>query len=439
MKRITFFKSGYRWYFPAFIIVVILFGVATSLFLYHKNLEESKKTLLQRGNTISKLINAKEVQLLTGNNLDLETEAYKNLKESLTKARKESGDVKFFYLMAKRDNKTIFLLDSENPLSQDYSAPGDIYEEPSGAIESAFNGVGAVEGPVSDSFGVWFSAISPIENDQGQIIAIFGIDVVADHYINQAWTIATVPIMIAFFLVLFALAGLFLRKKENEQIETRSQFVAVASHEIRTPLTGIIWALKTINKTELSEDNKKLTEEISSSVHNLIDTVNDILAIAGIDSDQGEKIEISVIDLIKQSIKQVELLIQNKSIDIVLDEGQFSGFIIKADQEKVKNMFTNIISNSIKYSPEHSKIRIACETISTKRKVIFSDEGVGIPKKEQTRILDGFYRASNVKKKFSGSGLGLYFANRVMNLHGGKLLVDSEENKGTKITLEFNH
>ena len=108
------------------------------------------------------------------------------------------------------------------------------------------------------------------------------------------------------------------------------------------------------------------------------------------------------------------------------------------DQIPIKRAFSNLISNAIKYSPSNSKVTIDYELIEGDHVFTIKDSGIGIPKNEQSKVFEGFYRASNaVKQGINGTGMGLYLSRGVAEQHGGKLWLKSDEGQGTTIYLRL--
>lgn len=220
MKQVNPFNSNYsKWSSSIVIALIAVAGILGSIFLYQKTLNVNKSGLLQRSNTIASLIDPDAVIKLSGTEADIENQTYQELKADLMKARTESRDVRFFYLMGRRDGSTFFLVDSEVPESTSYSAPGDIYIFPSPAIDSAFNKAAAVEGPIRDSFGNWISSISPIYDKEGNVIAVFGADVDAVRYVSSARISASIPFFIALILILILSFNLSLKRKEAKHMD----------------------------------------------------------------------------------------------------------------------------------------------------------------------------------------------------------------------------
>ena len=101
-------------------------------------------------------------------------------------------------------------------------------------------------------------------------------------------------------------------------------------------------------------------------------------------------------------------------------------------------MVTNILQNAINYTPEHGKINLRLKEVGDCIEIELTDTGLGIPKNEQSRIFDEFYRASNVRKQFAnGTGIGLSLVKQIVERHDGKIRVESEEGKGSSFIISL--
>ena len=110
----------------------------------------------------------------------------------------------------------------------------------------------------------------------------------------------------------------------------------------------------------------------------------------------------------------------------------------RVDTELIRQVFTNLIENAIKYSPENSKVLISTEDHDGKVVVQVADQGIGIPKNEHENIFVKFYRARKVSNtNIKGSGLGLYLAKYFVNLHQGNIFIESEVDKGSTFHVEI--
>jgi signal transduction histidine kinase len=112
-------------------------------------------------------------------------------------------------------------------------------------------------------------------------------------------------------------------------------------------------------------------------------------------------------------------------------------FSIKVDEDLLKTVFTNLLENAIKYSPENTKVLISTDEIDNDVVIQVADQGRGIPVEDQSLIFDRFYRAQNSRSNTAGNGLGLYLAKYFVELHNGRIEVESEIDKGSTFTVRL--
>jgi signal transduction histidine kinase len=229
--------------------------------------------------------------------------------------------------------------------------------------------------------------------------------------------------------------------KLKELDKTKDLFLSNISHDLRTPLTS----MKLYNQLLLDEEFGKLTKSqkeainvICNSTDQLINLVNDLLEVSRYEAKKGnfhfEKNDLCLIlknvcDEFKPTLEKI-----NSSIKVNCKNDSVFGIV---DFDKITRVFRNIISNSIKYKQDR-KLNIIISIIPLREqiKIIFEDDGMGISKKDLKLIFDKFYQVDQVRRKsVSGSGLGLSIVKHVIKAHNGNVKVESELNKGTKITI----
>lgn len=225
--------------------------------------------------------------------------------------------------------------------------------------------------------------------------------------------------------------------RERQIDQAKTDFVSVASHQLRTPLTAIKWyieMLQTDKNHSLDEDQKGYVKEIYQGSQRLVTLVNDLLNIARIETGRL-KIEpelISLPDFIHDIIKETEPLAKNKNCQIVYEKCKVSVPKILLDPTLIRQVFLNLITNAIHYSKNNSKILVSLKKEENKVILLVKDTGIGIPKPEQPKIFDRFFRASNASRQVAtGTGLGLYISKLIVDNSGGKIWFESVENKGT--------
>ncbi len=222
----------------------------------------------------------------------------------------------------------------------------------------------------------------------------------------------------------------------------RKEFVANVSHEIRTPLTII----KTYSETLLDgamdekETLKSFLETINSEADRITLLASDLLELSRFDNNQlSMNKEISnLVEILENSIRQNNVMANSKNQHIIKNFNT-EEIYTECDPYRIDQVFTNIISNSIKYSPENTNIYINIEESDIDCNIYIRDEGIGIPKDDIDRIFERFYRIDKARSRaMGGTGLGLSIVKEIMDAHDAKIFVESELNVGTTVILKFN-
>ena len=228
---------------------------------------------------------------------------------------------------------------------------------------------------------------------------------------------------------------------EQQKIEReRRNFVSNVSHELRTPLTSIK------SYTEALVDGAWENKEIAPGFLNVIETetdrmmrmITDLLNLSRMDQNRFglEKEFINMNELVLHIVNRFEMVLQSepyrdKNYHILTDITQ-RDLWVELDQDKITQVLDNIINNAIKYSPDGGRIIVRLMETHTNIIVSVSDEGLGIARKDIPHLFDRFYRVDKARSRaMGGSGLGLAIAQEVIQLHGGKIWVNSIENKGS--------
>lgn len=230
---------------------------------------------------------------------------------------------------------------------------------------------------------------------------------------------------------------------EQRKVERmRSEFISIASHQLRTPLTAISWYLEMLMDPDtmgnLSDEQKGYINMVFESNKKMIYLVNELLDISRIEGGkelQLIKSEGDLLEVVNDVLEEQKGLISQKSLKLNLDTEGKTSLMVNMDKEKIRQVFMNLVNNAIKYCRPEGEVNISVRTQDDKIAVSVADNGIGIPKEQQGRIFEKFFRSDNaVKMQAQGTGLGLYVANQIIKNHGGVLNFSSEENKGSVFT-----
>ena len=217
----------------------------------------------------------------------------------------------------------------------------------------------------------------------------------------------------------------------------KSEFLAQMSHEIRTPLNGIMGFIQILKAQESNEDKLRYIDIISRSSQTLLSVINDILDFSKIESGTLE-VDMHDFDSLDEFKLIADLFYANaieKSInlDVTIDNNLPSR--VYSDLTKLKQIISNLLSNAIKFTPKEGKISFTVVYSKNDKTVEISieDNGIGISKENQKNLFEAYTQASgDTKRKYGGTGLGLNISFKLVEMLGGKLMLESEENIGSK-------
>lgn len=203
--------------------------------------------------------------------------------------------------------------------------------------------------------------------------------------------------------------------------EKKNEFLSFATHQLRSPLTSIKWGLDSI-KTKYDPD---VVSHLERTSDDLIGTVNDLLDISKI--EQGgmvmKKEELDFLDFLGRIVEEFKMTAEKKGLKLKFNF-EHNNYLMDADQNKLRQVFVNLIDNAIKYTSS-GEISVFLKHYPKKAVACVRDTGPGISKEELDLLFDKFIRGAAGKASSSGSGLGLYLAKKIVDLHGGQIAAHS--------------
>jgi signal transduction histidine kinase len=405
-----------------------------------------KNSLLTRVNSIAESLDTPRVtNLKSADDSQAVLADGKYLREKLARIKAVNPDSRFVYLMARNAKGEIyFLADSEPEDSPDYSAHGEVYPEASSELKSLLDkGEPFVEGPVKDSYGSWLSALAPVVDDRTyRMTAIVGMDVPATTYILLLGLTGGIPILLSLLAAIILYARHQSRRHIQENIQFRAEMLSIASHELRTPLTGLRWSQESVMSHKLPPAAEKRAMEIMyDSTLRLQESIEDILQLANMEAGKYRlyRKDTDLREMMLDIVAMQRLAADRMSVKVEFSPSWPEKLILDIDKQRLKRVFHNLLSNAIKYSRPDTTIIIGYGRSDNGGHVIsFQDHGIGIPAAEQTRVWDGFYRASNTTAHdINGTGMGLYLARHIIEQHGGRTWLESVEGQGTTVYSEI--
>ena len=399
---------------------------------------------------------------------------YNNVYNTLTIFR-DNVELEYVYVIREDGNGGfIFILDTD-PVSP--AGYGDVAEN-TAARMSAANGFASVdEIPYTDEWGEFYSAYGPVYNSFGRVVGIVAVDFSVEWFEDQvsAQTRTTVIayIIILIFTQLVAAMLSFLTVKpyvkaqgeliaEKARAESannaKSDFLANMSHEIRTPINAVLGMNEMILREgrraqELSDNDIQARKEAMKNIviyagdvenagHNLLALVNDILDFSKIEAGQMDLMEspYQLSSMLNDLSNMTLFKARDKGLEFVIDVDESLPDELFGDEMRVKQIFTNILNNAVKYT-EHGNIRFKLRGEKQADGMIaliasVRDTGIGIKTEDREKLFDMFQRLEIERNStIQGSGLGLSITQRLLDMMNGSITVESEYGKGSTFTV----
>jgi signal transduction histidine kinase len=278
---------------------------------------------------------------------------------------------------------------------------------------------------------------------RGQTVGIFTGDNKPSRRPISAGTIDLLKTFASHAAVAVANARLFQEIAEkSRQLEIasrhKSEFLSNMSHELRTPLNSIIGFAEVLTERMFGELNAKQTEyvrDITESGRHLLSLINDILDLAKVEAGRME-LEPSEVDL-AQLIENALILVRERagSRGITVGQAVDAGIgAVRGDERKLKQILLNLLSNAIKFTPEGGRIDVRLALGDGEVAVAVRDTGVGIAPEEREAVFEEFRQVGSSAAKHEGTGLGLALCRKFVELHGGRIWVESKVGEGSTFT-----
>ncbi len=231
--------------------------------------------------------------------------------------------------------------------------------------------------------------------------------------------------------------------KEKEVQRLKDEFLSFAAHQLRTPLGSMRWNLEIMlaepKENVPAKHLEKLQEMYESNVR-IIHLINELLDVSAIDEGvyKDSPVATDVVSIIKNQIKEMQNFASMRQVTISMENPAFGVPKAVVDPKNFNEVIDNLLSNAVKYNKTGGKVKIKFNIKEKKLLITIEDTGIGIPENDQKLVFTKFFRAHNaILQQTEGTGLGLFMVKYYVERWGGKIWLESEENKFTKYFLEL--
>lgn len=230
-----------------------------------------------------------------------------------------------------------------------------------------------------------------------------------------------------------------IRKQHTDIISVakmRQDFTANVSHELKTPLTAISGYAELIENNMVEEEQEeKCVKEIRKNADRLINVINDIIRLSELDQSETNTgfEEFDAFDVVSETLSTIEVNALKRNITVHFEDEHMK---IYGNRDMYQELFDNLIQNAVRYNNEGGDVWVQLINEPSNKRIVIRDNGIGIPDEDKERVFERFYRVDKSRsKETGGTGLGLAIVKHIVELHGAKIELKSEINKGTCITV----
>ena len=233
-----------------------------------------------------------------------------------------------------------------------------------------------------------------------------------------------------------ALAALDEKSRELETASLhKSEFLANMSHELRTPLNAILGFSQVLRERmfgELNEKQESYVDDILSSGHHLLSLINDVLDLSKVEAGQVE-LDVAPFSL-QESLERGVVMVRERAlkdgVQVTLAASPDVD-LVSGDERRIRQVIFNLLSNAVKFTPTGGAVGVHATQVNGEVRVSVADTGPGIAAEDLERIFEEFQQTEAGIGTREGTGLGLALSKQLVELHGGRIWVDSELGKGS--------
>lgn len=220
--------------------------------------------------------------------------------------------------------------------------------------------------------------------------------------------------------------------------KSRQDFTANVSHELKTPLTAISGYAELIENGMVEKEQQiHFAQEIRKNAQRLLSLINDIIRLSELDGSEAQQgfEQLDFYSLVKECIDNLKMNAQQRNVQLNFDGTECT---VRGNRHMLIELVENLCQNAIRYNNEGGTVNVTVHTLGGKTVFTAEDNGIGIPKDQQERVFERFYRVDKSRsKETGGTGLGLAIVKHIVELHDAKITLDSEPGKGTTVKVEF--
>ncbi len=224
--------------------------------------------------------------------------------------------------------------------------------------------------------------------------------------------------------------------RELETVSThKSEFLASMSHELRTPLNAIIGFSQALRERmfgELNEKQEEYLDDILTSAHHLLSLINDVLDLSKVEAGQVglEVAPFSLRDALERGVVMVRERAAMDGVKVAYSAAPEVD-VVEGDERRIRQVLFNLLSNAVKFTPAGGAVEVSAAQVNGEVRVSVADTGPGLAPEDHDRIFEEFQQTDVGVEQREGTGLGLALSKRLVELHGGRIWVDSELGKGS--------
>ncbi|MDR1138049.1 MAG: response regulator [Synergistaceae bacterium] len=401
--------------------------------------------LLALSRLAAQLATAEELgELVTSD--DMNKPIFLDIKRRLAKFAGDSDITYAYYLRDIGGDEMQFIVDN------DFSGETvNLATPPLAAEESpkmAQNGVASTSGLGNYSIGYdnLLSAFAPVFDGEGRVVAVAGVDVFDERTILIRNRIATLIIFMLSALIIVVISGfegLSLYRKKALQSEAsdiaKGAFLSHMSHEMRTPMNAIIGMTAIAKMSNDAPKKDHCIEKIEEASSHLLGVINDILDLSKIEANKLELLatDFDLEKMLQRTVGIVSFQVDDKKQNLTVHVGRDVPFFLSGDEQRLAQVITNLLGNSVKFTPEGGSISLDVRLIDENDgvctlRISVTDTGIGISEEQQSRLFSSFEQAElSTSHEFGGTGLGLAISKRIVGMMGGRIWIESELGHGS--------